>query len=77
MFCCVILESVSPYRITHTSTIFARDDPTLIIVGAAKIESLVSLQSIQQQIMINGVNVYRDCQRTIEISIPTMLLFRL
>ena len=72
MFCFMILESVPPYRITHTSTIFARDDPTLIIVGAAKIESLMYSQSIQQQIMINGVNVYRDCQRTIEVSIGTM-----
>lgn len=61
---------MAPYRITHTSTIYDRDVQALVVVGASKSESIIELGALKQRIIINGILVTQQCQRTIDISVP-------
>jgi hypothetical protein len=61
---------VPPYRILHTSTFFFQDDQLLVVVGASKFETIIDMQTIERQIIIDGIMVYKNCQRTLEISLP-------
>ncbi|CAF0885714.1 unnamed protein product [Rotaria sordida] len=65
-----LTEQVPPCRIFHTSTLFFQDDHTLIVIGASKFETIIDMQRIKKRIIINGVMVHENCQRTLDISTP-------
>ncbi len=61
---------MTPYKITYTSTLFFQDNHSILVVGASKFETKIDTQGIKRQLQINGVLVYTNCQRTIDVSLP-------
>ncbi|CAF3388261.1 unnamed protein product [Rotaria sp. Silwood1] len=65
-------EQVPPCRILHTSTLFFQDDRTLVVIGASKFETIIDMQIIKRQIIIDGVMLYTNCQRILDTSSPVV-----
>jgi hypothetical protein len=61
---------MAAYRIIYTSTLFFQDDHSLIVVGASKFEIIIDMQTIKRQIIIDGIMIHKNCQRTLDVSLP-------
>ena len=66
----MFIETVAPYKITYTSTLFFQDNHSILVVGASKFETKIDTQGIKRQLQINGVVVSTNCQRTTDTSLP-------